>query len=149
MTFNKISRTIIPPIFGYLAFIACDGLFEKCFPNEPPDDLSTPGIVFLLEYVMLFFGAIIVFTFQYKVVVPNTFDSTKKAITLTVIFGLIISLFFAFMHYIVDNGIFNEVMITFFGVFIQFESFILGNLTLIALFNSLTEKSENNQVASR
>ena len=140
MTFNKITRTIIPPIIGYLAFIICDGLFKKYFPTEPSDDLSTPGIVFLFEYIILFFWAIIVFTFQYNVVVPKTFDSTKKAITLTVIVGLIISSFFAFMHYTVDKGTFKEATITFLGVCIQVESFILGNLTLIALFNNLTGK---------
>lgn len=147
MTFNKISRTIIPPITGYLAFIVCDGLFQKYFPTEPTDDLSTPGIVFLFEYALLFIWPIIVFLFQYKVVVPRTFESTRKAITLTVIIGFIVSLLIAFMHYTIDKGTLKEVTITFFGVFIQVESFILGNLTLITLFNILTAKSDNKQVA--
>ena len=145
MTFNKITRTIIPPTFGYLTFLLCDGLFQKFFPNEPPDDLSTPGIVFLLEYVVMVVWAIIVFTFQYKVTVPKALKSTKKAFTWTVIIGIGISLFFAFMHYIADNGTFKEMTITFFRVFIQVESFVLSNLTLIEIFNTLTDKTENKQ----
>jgi hypothetical protein len=145
MTFNKITRTLIPTITGYLTFLLCDKLFQNVFPTEALDDLSTPGIVFLLEYVVMFVWIIIVFTFQYKVVVPKTHNSTKKAITLTVIIGLGISIFFAFMHYTADNGIFKEIVITFLRVFIQVESFVLGNLTLIAIFNNLTNKTENKQ----
>lgn len=145
MTFNKIIRTLIPPTFGYFTFLLCDGFFQKFFPIEPPDDLSTPGIVFLFEYVGMVVWVIIVFIFQYKITVPKTLNSTKKAITLTVIIGLGISLFFAFMHYTADNGTFKEITITFFRVFIQVESFVLGNLTLIAIFNKLSDKTENKQ----
>jgi hypothetical protein len=145
MTFNKITRTLIPPTIGYLTFLICDGLFQKFFPTEPPDDLSTPGIVFLLEYVVMFVWTIIVFTFQYKVIVPKTLNSTKRPITLTLVIGLVISLFFAFMHYISDNGTFKEITITFFRVFIQVESFVLGNLTLIVIFNKLTYNTELKQ----
>jgi len=145
MKFNKLSRTIIPPIIGYLTFLLCDRLFEKFFPTEPADDLATPGIVFLLEYLVMVVWAIIVFTFQYKVTLPKTLNSTKKAITLTVIIGIGISLFFALMHYIADNGTFKEIAITFFRVFIQVESFVLGNLVLIAIFNKLTDSTELKQ----
>ena len=145
LKFNKIVRTLIPPSIGYLTFLIFDGIFQKFFPTEPLDDLSTPGIVFLLEYVVMFAWTIIVFTFQYKVIVPNTLKSTKRPITLTLVIGLIISLFFAFMHYISDNGSFKEITITFFGVFIQIESFVLGNLTLILIFNKFTFNSESKQ----
>lgn len=141
MTFNKITRTLIPPIFGYLAFLLCDGLFEKFFPIKP-DDLFTPGIIILLEYLAMVVWTIIVFTFQYKVIVPKTLNSIRRAITLTIILGLVISLFTAFMNYTADNAAFKEVTITFFRVLIQVESFILSNLVLIAIFNKLTNKRE-------
>jgi hypothetical protein len=141
MTFNKTLRTVFPPAFGYLTYLLSDGLFQKYFPAGPPDD-SVPGIVFLLEYVVMVVWVIIVFTFQYKVIVPKTLNSTIKAITLTLIIGFAISLFFSFMHYAADNGTFKEITITFFRVFIQVESFVLGNLTLIAIFNKLTHKTE-------
>lgn len=144
MTLNKTLRTVFPPIFGYLTYLLSDRLFQKYFPAEPPDD-SVPGIVFLLEYVVMVVWAIIVFTFQYKVIVPKTLNSTKKAIVLTFIVGLGISLFFAFMHYSVDNGTLKEISITFFRVFIQVDSFVLGNLTLIAIFNKLTYNAELKQ----
>ena len=93
----------------------------------------------------MFVWTIIVFTFQYKVIVPKTLNSTKRPITLTLVIGLVISLFFAFMHYISDNGTFKEITITFFRVFIQVESFVLGNLTLIVIFNKLTYNTELKQ----
>ena len=144
MTFNKTLRTVFPPTFGYLTYLLSDELFQKYFPAGPPDD-SVPGIVFLLEYVVMAVWVIIVFTFQYKVIVPKTLNSTKKAITLTLIIGFAISLFFAFMHYAADNGTFKEITITFFRIFIQVESFVLGNLTLIAIFNKLPHNAELKQ----
>ena len=144
MTFNKVLRTVFPPTFGYLTYLLSDGLFQKYFTAGPPDD-SVPGIVFLLEYVVMFVWAIIVFTFQYKVIVPKTLNTTKKAIVLTVIVGLGISIFFAFMHYSADNGTLKDITITFFRVFIQVESFVLGNLILIAIFNKLTYNTELKQ----
>jgi hypothetical protein len=135
MTFNKIIRTILPPIIGYLTFLLCDGLFEKYFPSEPIDDLSTPGIVFLLEYVVMFVWTVIVFTFQYKVIVPKTLYSTKKAMILTILIGSGISLFFAFMYYFSDNGTLKETIITFIRVFVQVESFVFGNLIFISILN--------------
>jgi hypothetical protein len=135
MTFNKVLRTVFPPTFGYLTYLLSDGLFQKYFPAGPPDD-SVPGIVFLLEYVVMFVWAIIV---------PKTLNTTKKAIVLTVIVGLGISIFFAFMHYSADNGTLKDITITFFRVFIQVESFVLGNLILIAIFNKLTYNTELKQ----
>ncbi|AHM59094.1 hypothetical protein D770_04135 [Flammeovirgaceae bacterium 311] len=145
MTFNKVIRTVFPPIIGYLTFLLCDGIFQKFFPTKPPDDLSIPGIVFLLEYleyVIMFAWAALVFTFQYKVVVPNTFSSVKKAIILAIFIGLGISLFFAFMHYHADKATLDEAITTFFRVFLQVESFALGNLVLISIFNVLTNTVE-------
>ena len=137
MTFSKTTRTIFPPLFGYLTYFLCDRVYEKYFPARSSNESSTPGMVSLLEFVFLIIWIIIVFTFQYKVIVPRTYKSTRKTILLTALLGFLFSLLLGFLHYYLDKPNFIDVIITFFRFFVEIESFILGNLILITIFNKL------------
>ena len=144
---DRTLRTILPPIVGYLIFKICDYLFEGIFPLDPVDDLSTPGIVFLMEYVaiLLWFG--IVFVFQYYVIVPKTIESIKRAVILTIIIGTGIGLIFSLGHYFLDKGSIEKSIITFFRLNVQFDSFFLGNIAIIGIFNLVRNRRTKNNKA--
>lgn len=139
MTFNKGIRTIVPPIIGYFAYLVCGRLLQIFLPESPVDDLSTSGTVFLMEFIVQFIWTIFVFTFQYKFVVPKTLNSTKKAIVWALVIGSSIGLIFFFINF-VDDGDLKEATSIFLRFFVPIESFFLGNLATIAVFNTLTNK---------
>ena len=129
----------MPPIIGYLAYLLCDRLLLFFFHESQVEDLSTPGSVLLIEFMVQFIWAIFVFAFQYKFVVPRTLDSAKKAIIWALVIGTSISLIFFFINF-VDDRVLKEAVITFIKFFVHIESFFLGNLATIAVFNLLTNK---------
>lgn len=139
MTFNKAIRTIVPPIIGYFIYLLCYGLLQTFFPESPIDDLSTPGDVFIIEFVFQFIWTIIFFVFQYKFIVPRTLNSVRKAVVWTLIIGFAFSLIFFFFSFTVVGDL-KEAIITFLRFFVPLESFFLGNLATIAVFNLLTNK---------
>ena len=139
MTFNKGIRTIVPPIIGYFIYLLCDKLLQILFPESQVDDLSTPGTVFLIEFIFQVIWTIFVFFFQYKFIVPKTSNSVRKANIWALTIGFTISLIFFFTDF-VDDGDLKEATIMFLRFFVPIESFFLRNLATIAVFNILTNK---------
>ncbi len=145
MLANKLFRTLIPAICGYLTYRVSTYLFELKYPLEPLDDLNTPGIVFLFEYILTALLIVGFFVFQYRVIVPRTFNSIVRPTQLTLIIGLAFGLLFGTLNYFLDSVEFNEATITFFRAFIEFESFFLGNLFSIQLLNWFSAKTQDKE----
>lgn len=138
---NKAIRTLVPLIGGYFIYSLCCDFFEKYYPTPPLDDTKVQGLVFLIEPIFEFFLLpISLLVFQYKVIVPRTFNTTKNAIKWTIIIGFSISLFFSLMDYYHHNTPFLEELINFMRGFFEFECFWLVDLSLIAVINILSKK---------
>lgn len=142
---NRLFRTFIPTVIGYLTFKVTSYLFELKYPLEPLDDLNTPGIVFLFEYIGIALFWIGILLFQYRIIIPRTFNSITRSTKMTLVIGLGFALLFGSLNYFLDNAEFNEATITFFRALTEFESFFLGNLFSIQLMNWLTVKNQNNE----
>ncbi len=142
---NRLFRTLVPIICGYLTYQASTYLFELKYPLEPLDDLNTPGIVFLFEYILTAILIVGLFFLQYKVIVPRTFESISKAVRLALIIGLAFGLLFGTLNYLLDNAEFDEATITFFRALIEFNSFFLGILFSIFLMNWMATKNQNKE----
>ncbi|RDC62791.1 hypothetical protein [Adhaeribacter pallidiroseus] len=143
MRLNKAIRTVLPPIAGYLTFLLFDGLFEKLFPLEPYDEPSAPGIVFVFwklgDLAMIALG----FTFQYKVIVPKTNNSTKKVIIRAALFGIILGVILSFIDSFYRASI-KDVLIEFVRFLVDYESFVMRNLALLTVFNFIENKKKVN-----
>jgi hypothetical protein len=139
-TMDKTIRIIFPPIIGFLIFKICDYIFESIFPIEPIDDLSTPGIVFLMEYIVIIIGIGIVYVIQYYLIVPKTSESIKKIMIVFTLIGVAIGLVFGLGHFFIDKGTLTEAIITFFRLNVQFDSFFLGNIAMIGILNLIKDK---------
>jgi hypothetical protein len=132
---KKYIKVIFGPILGYLSYLLCDFLYNYFFPLKPISDLNTPGTVIIFEYLFYILWYVFVFIFQYKVIVPKTNITIKKGLKVAFILGLILALIFGFGNHFVDNANWKSSTISFFRIFIQFESFWIGNLILINTVN--------------
>jgi peptidoglycan/LPS O-acetylase OafA/YrhL len=139
---KKYIKVIFGPILGYLSYLLCDFLYNYFFPLKPISDLNTPGTVLMFEYLFYILWYVFVFIFQHKIIVPKTDITIKKGLKITSIVGLILALIFGFGNHFIDNADWNNSIISFFRIFIQFESFWIGNLILINIVN-IFPKSNN------
>ncbi|RDC63017.1 hypothetical protein [Adhaeribacter pallidiroseus] len=149
MKFNKVIRTIFPPIVGYLTYLFFDGLFEKQFPIAPFDEPWVPGTVILLQNFgeLAYIG--LGFVFQYKVIVPRTINSTKKVTIRAALFGIILNIISSFIDSFYRDSI-MDILIESFRFLVEYESFVMGNLALLTLFNFFENKSKlKNGVTSK
>ncbi|PSR55488.1 hypothetical protein AHMF7605_19240 [Adhaeribacter arboris] len=148
MKFNKTIRTIFPPIVGYLTYLLFDGLFEKIFSLEPVEESWVPGTVVILENLGALACIGLCFAFQYKVIVPKTTNSTI-AITIRATFlGLILGLFFSFIDSFYRTSI-KVILIEFSRFLVDYESFVIGNLALLTIFNLIENKKMLKEVRNK
>lgn len=140
MTFNKTIRTLIPPIIGYLTYRFFNSQFERYFPSGQ-ESLCAPASFILFELIALVIWTVAVFIFQYKIIVPKTTTSAKRAIKLTLLIGAGISLFLVILITLFRDLTVKEIAISFTRMFMNIESFVLGNLLFISILNMLTAKT--------
>ena len=142
-----ILKIIFPLILGYAVFSFCDNLTEQKFPVQlnQENDLDTPGIVYATEILIDYLKWIFFVVIQYFIIVPKTRKSILKATILTVSLGLLFGQIFFIGCYFGDKISLEKSLIAFFKVLVQFESFWLPNLLLIAVINKITvRKNEVN-----
>jgi hypothetical protein len=147
---KTILKTILPPVFGALAFWSFNQFWGFIYPSDPylghQIELSTPGIVFVIEHLLNFLGPIFLLLFQYFVIVPVTNASTKKALLVTLCVGF--GLCFVICLQMLKPGVpitLKEFALAFTNGFMQFESYFLINLATITLLNNIKPKLSLNQ----
>ncbi len=98
-------KLILPPIIGLLFTMACDKAIDLVFNLGPYDDSAAPGIVFLIEAILLFSLTATGFLFHW-LMVYRIDQSGKKPYLKAIGWGLLLILSMSLLYlYIVTTDL--------------------------------------------
>ena len=140
-----MNRTILPLLVAFGLSFLTNTLLQAFYYVEPDprSDMSTPGFVFLIEYLFYFFGFIFIVPFQHYFIVPKTKESIHRAIKIISIISLSLGILGGFTHFWVDGANLVPSILAGFVFPLHFSSFAFGDILTIGIINKYKNTLSN------
>jgi hypothetical protein len=136
---NKTTKILLPPTVGFILSYVFSRICELSFPSEPIDESSTPGFVFLMEYIFYLLLIISVLIFQAYYIVPKAAKDKGKGVYRlmkngSIVIAVAAVLLIPICMKIDDSSLIDSIKVAlftagYFGLFWLGNLFTLRNLT--------------------